>query len=395
MSIDLSFANLSKAHLSEVNLQHANLIGINLSGASLDHANLENANLIHAELNNVDLNHARLKNSQLYSTHLRGAILNNALLGDAILSAADLSGSDLDDADLSGALLIGTNLKNTKLRQSNLVGANLSRADLSQADLGQARLTSTSMNDTILKGANLSHTDLTYAHLFGCSLEEVNWTNVQIGWTQLNDLDLQTIQGLETVKHEGPSTIGLDTIYRSGGKIPEIFLRKAGVPASFIEYMYSLTVLPIDFYSCFISYSSKDKAFAERLYADLQNKGVRCWFAPHDMKIGDKIRHRIDESIRLYDKLLLVLSVHSINSQWVEHEVEMALAKERGKAQTVLFPVRLDNAILERNQDGWPAEVRHTRHIGNFEQWKDHDQYQNSFQRLLRDLQSRKISNGE
>jgi len=36
----------------------------------------------------------------------------------------------------------------------------------------------------------------------------------------------------------------------------------------------------------FISYSSKDQAFAERLHADLQNKGVRCWFAPHDLPIS-------------------------------------------------------------------------------------------------------------
>ena len=67
--------------------------------------------------------------------------------------------------------------------------------------------------------------------------------------------------------------------------------------------MRSLVGSPIDYYSCFISYSSKDQAFAERLHADLQSKGVRCWFAPHDIRIGDRFRARIDESIRMYDKL--------------------------------------------------------------------------------------------
>jgi hypothetical protein len=89
--------------------------------------------------------------------------------------------------------------------------------------------------------------------------------------------------------------------------------------------MRSLVAHPIQFYSCFISYSSKDQEFADRLYADLQNKGVRCWFAPEDLKIGDRIRDRIDESIRLRDKLLLILSESSIASEWVEHEVESAL----------------------------------------------------------------------
>jgi hypothetical protein len=78
----------------------------------------------------------------------------------------------------------------------------------------------------------------------------------------------------------GPSTIGIDTIYRSKGKIPEGFLRGAGVPEEFITYMRSLVANPIEFYSCFISYSSKDQQFAESLYAALQVKNVRCWFAP-------------------------------------------------------------------------------------------------------------------
>ena len=47
------------------------------------------------------------------------------------------------------------------------------------------------------------------------------------------------------------------------------------------------------------------------------------------MKIGDKIRDRIDQSIRLHDKLLLVLSEHSINSEWVEDEVDAAYEQEQ------------------------------------------------------------------
>jgi len=96
----------------------------------------------------------------------------------------------------------------------------------------------------------------------------------------------------------------------------------------------------------------------------------------------------IDESIRLYDKLLLVLSEHTVNSQWVEHEVEMALAKERRENRTVLFPIRLDETILEMDYDGWPAEVRDTRHIGDFTRWKQRDDYQQAFERLLRDLKA-------
>jgi hypothetical protein len=101
------------------------------------------------------------------------------------------------------------------------------------------------------------------------------------------------------------------------------------IAENFVEFMHSLTGSALEFYSCFISYSSMDQAFAERLHADLQDSAVRCWFAPEDMKIGDKIRPRIDDAIRIHDKLLLILSKNSINSSWVEKEVETAFEKER------------------------------------------------------------------
>jgi hypothetical protein len=50
----------------------------------------------------------------------------------------------------------------------------------------------------------------------------------------------------------------------------------------------SLIEEAIQFHSCFISHSPKDDAFAKRLHAHLQNTGVRCRFAPHDLPIGAK-----------------------------------------------------------------------------------------------------------
>ena len=168
-----------------------------------------------------------------------------------------------------------------------------------------------------------------------------------MGYTSFGDNALTTVKRLETVQHYGPSTIGLDTIYKFKGSITEVFLRGAGVPEDFIVYMRSLVGKPIDFYSCFISYSSQDDDFAQRLHADLQQQGVRCWFAPEDLKIGDKFRTRIDESIRIYDKVMVVLSENSIPSGWVEKEVETAFEREQREKKLVLFPIRLDDAVMD------------------------------------------------
>ena len=42
----------------------------------------------------------------------------------------------------------------------------------------------------------------------------------------------------------------------------------------------------------FISYSTKDQDFDERLHTDLQDKGVRCWFAPEDVQGGKKLSQK-------------------------------------------------------------------------------------------------------
>jgi hypothetical protein len=103
------------------------------------------------------------------------------------------------------------------------------------------------------------------------------------------------------------------------------------------------------------------------------------------MPIGGKILDTIDEAIRLRDKVLLILSEHSIKSGWVEDEVSKAFAEERKRSQTVLFPVRLDEAVMDTNE-AWTVKLRDQRHIGDFCRWKDHDSYRKSFDRVLRDL---------
>lgn len=109
--------------------------------------------------------------------------------------------------------------------------------------------------------------------------------------------------------------------------------------------------------------------------------------APHDLEIGAPIVRGIDEAIRLYDKLLIILSEASVNSRWVEFEVSTALQREVEQGRTMLFPIRLDDAVLH-TPSGWAAQLR-TRHIGDVHAWKDHDHYQAAFARLLRDLQAK------
>jgi hypothetical protein len=143
-----------------------------------------------------------------------------------------------------------------------------------------------------------------------------------------------------------------------------------------------------DYHTCVLSYATEDQTFVEKLYADLQRKGISCWFAPHDLKVGDKLRTQIYEAIQKKDKLLLVLSEHAVRSDWVEREVELAFERERQPPEMlILFPIRLDDAVMQTNT-AWAGDIRRIRFIGDFRQWLDDATYQRALQRLLRDLRA-------
>jgi hypothetical protein len=255
----------------------------------------------------------------------------------------------------------------------------LSNIDLSRTSLWDANLVGANLSGTNLSGTSLQGTNLTSADLTGANL-----TKASLGQTVFADVDLTSVIGLETCQHWWPSVLDQRTLEKSKS-LPLPFLRGVGLPETMIEYLPSLLNQPIQHYSCFISYSSKDQEFAERLHADLQNKGVRCWFAPHDLSIGAKTWDAIDEAIKLRDKLLLILSKNAIDSDWVEDEVQKAFAEERDRKQLILFPVRIDDAVME-TPEPWARKLRDQRNIGDFRSWKDHDAYRGNFERVVRDL---------
>ena len=334
---------------------------IDLSGAVLKGSNLSESNLSMADLSMADLRDAGLYETNLYKANLHEAILRGAHLRGASMYEANLIKADLDEANLRGADLHEADLREADLSEARLTGANLHKADLRWADLTRADLSRT----------DLGGADLTFAQFFA---------------TIVANTDLCQTRGLAQINHQGPSNLTLHSIQLPQDGSAIHFLRGAGVPDEWIDDYRAHMMHPIQYHSCFISYVHQDDALAKRLHSDLQSKGVGCWFAPHDMHIGDKIRSRIDEAIHLQDKLLLILSKHSVASDWVEHEVETALAREHRDKRAILFPIRLDDTILEREHTGWPALVQNERHIGDFSGWKEHDRYQTAFDRLIHDL---------
>ena len=347
-----------KEHLeTEIDLRSADLSGANLNGANLNYADLIGADLSKADLSGG----ANLFEADLRGANLRGATLRGANLRGATLRGANLRGANLSEANLSEAKLSEANLSEAKLSRANLWGTNLSEANLSHA--------------------TLSHATLSFANLLGADL-----TNVRCGGTMMAQVDLRQVIGLATIEHEGPSGIALHSVLLPSDGSAEVFLRGAGVADEWIDFYRATRLSVINYHSLFISYASQDDLLARRLHADLQAKGVRCWFAPHSLEPGDFFREKIDQAIHIQDRVLLLLSEHSVNSKWVGYEVNQAIDREIDQQRVILYPIRIDTAVLE-SQDGWAAALKKRRHIGDFTHWSDPQEYQRTFDQLLKHLQ--------
>jgi hypothetical protein len=241
---------------------------------------------------------------------LRGAELNGRHYVSENFGGINFQQADLREAKLRDADLYSANLCSAKLEDADLSGACLGASNLSEADFTKAHLGSVDFSHANLDETTFASADLSFANFTGARIRATDFRQAFFASTIFGEMDLSSAIGLETVNHDGPSVIGIDVIYASKGRLPEQFLRDCGVPENFIRYMPSLVNSEegIQFYSCFISYSGNDEPFAKRLHGRMRDAYLRVWFAPADIQGGKKLHEQIETAIRVYDKLLIVLS---------------------------------------------------------------------------------------
>jgi len=359
---------------------------IDLEGADLRVVNLMGAHLINANLKNADL---------------RGANLNNAILELSHLGGADLRKAYLVRAQLRKAILQEANLEGAILGTADLYRANLSRANLKRAYLVEAYLEKTNFENADLQEADLSLADLSYSSLRGANLD-----HAILGNTKFGNIDLSKTKGLDEVEHDGPSTIGTNTLERSKGKISVKFLRGCGLSDVDIEYaklanpnlsneeinsaiykIYDLRATrAIQINPMFISYNHNDNDFVDEIEKYLNKKGIRYWRDSHNATAG-RLEKMVDRAIRQNPITLLVLSKESVKSDWVEFEAKSARELEKELGRDVLCPIALDDSW--KNCD-WPKVLRQQivdYNILDFSKWKNDAEFAKMFRKLIDGLE--------
>ena len=294
--------------------------------------------------------------------------------------------------------LRGVDLTRANLDRANLSDANLRDAHLDHATLRHAHLQNANLGSADLQHANLRAANLYRAHLDGSYLHHADLTDAILSSTTLANVDLSTTRGLARAHHRGPSTIGYDTLELTSVGLRgtpdanwselETFLRSAGVSEHMISLYRSNSTNALKFHSCFISYSHKDQAFARKLHRHLTEREIRSWLDEHQLLPGDDIWQQVDRGIRDWDKVLLCCSSDSLNSWWVNNEIQKAIDKEQrlhrqlGKTIIALIPLNLDNYLFDTWQHPHRSLIT-SRFAADFRNW---DQAQRKFNSTLEQL---------
>lgn len=127
--------------------------------------------------------------------------------------------------------------------------------------------------------------------------------------------------------------------------------------------------------SIFLSHSSKDKFFARELAERLEAYGVKVWLDEAELNIGDSLTEKIGAAIEEADFLGVVLSENSVNSEWVQRELQVAMQKELRERRVVVLPLLLEKVDI-------PPFLRDKKYAD----FTDPEEYEESLPLVLRNL---------
>ena len=335
--MDLNACYMSHSRIPMVNLRGADMRGGDFMGAMVRRADLSNGYLNDAHFYRADLREVDFSRAMASGANFRGADLRNA----------NLAGVNLDRATLSEANLSGADLTNANLDRANFTGANFTGANLTGASFNGANLSRSNLSSCVLNGA-----DFYEAILNDVGAVEADFRNCVIGYTVFQNCALDAAVGLDEVRHDAPSTIGLDTLLRSRGKLPESFILGSGVPAAVANLQDSVADAPVTTLEVHISCAEPDVPFARQLESNLRSAGIRTWVFAENFRGNPLVDRRatsgeeeIERWVRHYDRLIVVCSGAGLDSETVRNDITAAHESQKTTDRWTMFLVDADGVM--------------------------------------------------
>jgi hypothetical protein len=92
-------------------------------------------------------------------------------------------------------------------------------------------------------------------------------------------------------------------------------------------------------WSIFLSHTSVDKPFCRELSRSLRAHGIETWLDEAELQVGDSLIKKIEIGIHESTYLGVILSPESVQSSWVQKELEIALNQEINGRRVKVLPI--------------------------------------------------------
>lgn len=343
----------------------------------------------------------------------------------------DLSGVDLTKCEFTGANFSNTNFNKARLHLWSVYDCDFSESNLTDiaaqasywrnarfrgahisGDLVLSRMYVADFSGASVQGCGLIDAELRFLRLNRTNFAPYLSSTVINSWTIIaSDLSGMPLHPT-SAQHEYPSNVDIETLQRTASGLREHserisafdkFFQESGLPDEIIKVFDSWarpsstitdgTPEEANFYSCFISYSHSDRTFAKRVHDGLTDHGIHCWLDAHEILPGDDIYDMVDQGINQWDKILLCCSQNSLNSPWVDRELDKALQKEeklwreRGRKVLAIIPLDLDGFLFEWNSG--KSSMLKSRLAADFKDWQnDSAKFEGQLNKIVRSLRA-------
>jgi hypothetical protein len=135
-------------------------------------------------------------------------------------------------------------------------------------------------------------------------------------------------------------------VFFSLGSISKILLSLfigffGSILGGFLAYFFAALSKPRPDVKVFISYTQQDRQIAIRLSKALRNAGFQAVIDQNTILIGDNIEEKIREGIKDSQFFVIILSTASVDSSWIEKELNLARSMSK-----LIIPVLVEKVTV-------------------------------------------------
>lgn len=199
------------------------------------------------------------------------------------------------------------------------------------------------MEKCVLDGCHFNSVDLRNSTISNSQLFKSGFLNCQ--------LSAKTLSPETKDDSQNYASIDLQTIVKSAPISRIVLAKYFAITDPNVQATLKTITTKMKFQSVFISFSFKDKLFAQALYDGLTARGVPVFYWEHDAPGGRTLRDIMSTNVQRFERLVFIASEYSLKSKPCQFEISEARKKQEATWDDILYPIHIDDYLFEVTKD--------------------------------------------